>query len=67
MNGYERVFAMLQGKAVDSLPFMPITMMFATDCAGIPYRDYAADHRKLVEAQLCVAERFDIDHVSCIS
>ncbi|MBI2434001.1 MAG: uroporphyrinogen decarboxylase family protein [Candidatus Hydrogenedentes bacterium] len=67
MNGYERVCAMLQGKAVDSLPFMPITMMFATDCAGIPYRDYAADHRKLVEAQLCVAERFDIDHVSCIS
>jgi MtaA/CmuA family methyltransferase len=42
-------------------------MMFAADLAGIPYGEYAADYRKLVEAQVLTAERFDFDYVSCIS
>ena len=67
MNGYERILAMLEGRPVDRLPRMPITMMFAADVAGIPYNRYATDHRALVEAQLRTAEAFDFDYVSCIS
>jgi MtaA/CmuA family methyltransferase len=67
MNGRERLLAHLAGQPVDSLPLMPITMMFAAAQAGVRYRDYAADHRVLVETQMRVAERFDFDYVSCIS
>jgi len=34
---------------------------------GVPYGRYATDYRLLVEGQLAVAERFDVDHVSAIS
>ncbi len=67
MNGRERILAMMDGKPVDRHPFMPITMMFAADRIGKPYRRYVQDHHLLVEGQLCVAERFDCDYVSCIS
>jgi MtaA/CmuA family methyltransferase len=67
MNGRERVLAMLEGRPVDRTPFMPITMMFAAGRTGARYRDYASDYRVLAEAQMRVAEEFDIDHVSCIS
>ena len=67
MNGKDRILAMLDGRQVDCLPLMPITMMFAADVAGIPYGRYAADHRLLAEAQIRTAERFDFDYVSCIS
>ena len=67
MTGKERILRWLAGEPVDSLPLMPITMMFAGDTAGIRYGEYARDHRKLVEAQLRVAERYDFDYVSAIS
>jgi len=67
MNSRERVFAHLEGKPVDRLPLMPITMMYAAEQAGVPYGRYAADHRVLVEAQLRVAEKFGFDYVSVIS
>lgn len=67
MNGHDRILAMLEGRPVDRLPLMPITMMFAGDQAGVPYGRYAADFRALVDSQLHVAERFDFDYVSCIS
>lgn len=67
MNGYERLAGMMRGEPVDRVPLMPITMMLAGDLAGIPYGQYATDHRKLVEAQLRTAERFQFDYVSCIS
>jgi MtaA/CmuA family methyltransferase len=67
MNGRERIQAMIEGKPVDRLPFMPITMMFAADVLGVPYRQYATDFRLLVEAQIQTARMFDIDYVSCIS
>jgi MtaA/CmuA family methyltransferase len=67
MTGRERVIAMMEGRPVDRLPFMPITMMFAADRIGAKYSRYAKDHRVMVEAQLRVAEEFDIDHVSAIS
>lgn len=67
MNGYERFSAMFQGSPADSLPLMPITMMFAANQAGAPFGKYVTDHRVLVEAQLRTAEKFDFDFVSSIS
>ena len=67
MNGRERVLALLEGRAVDRIPLMPITMMFAAYQIGVPYREYVTDYRLLVEGQIRTAERFDIDLVSCIS
>ncbi len=67
MTGRERILAMVEGRPVDCLPLMPITMMFAADRAGVKYGQYAADHRVLVQAQMHVAEEFDYDFVSLIS
>jgi len=67
MNGRERVLAMLEGRPADSLPAMPITMMFAADHIGRKYRDYATDCRVQVEAQFRVAEDYNFDYVSVIS
>lgn len=67
LTGRQRVLDLLQGKAIDRTPFMPITMMFAADRIGVKYKPYVTDYRVLVEAQIRVAEMFDIDHVSCIS
>jgi len=58
---------MLEGRPVDHVPFMPITMMFAADMIGVKYGKYAFDHDLLVEGQLRTAEEFGIDFVSCIS
>ena len=67
MNGYERVKAKLEGNATDTLPYTPITMMYAADQFQVSYGEYAADYKKLVAAQLDIAEKFDFDHVSAIS
>src|SRR5947208_3257565 len=67
MTGKERILAKLCGEATDSVPLMPITMMFAADLAGAHYREYARDHRVLAEAQVAVADRFGFDYVSAIS
>ncbi|NLX12686.1 MAG: uroporphyrinogen decarboxylase [Phycisphaerales bacterium] len=67
MNGRERILALLNGGRPDTLPLMPITMMFAADLLEIPYRRYATDYRTLVEGQMRTAEQFDFDYVSCIS
>lgn len=67
MNGRERILAAIDNSPIDSLPFMPITMMFAADQIGKSYGEYALDYRVLVEGQIKTAEIFDIDQVSCIS
>jgi len=67
MNNRERVLAMMDHCPVDRIPLMPITMMFAADQTGVKYGDYVRDYRLLIEAQICTAERFDLDQVSCIS
>jgi MtaA/CmuA family methyltransferase len=66
-SGRELVLAHLDGMPVDHLPAMPITMMFAAKLAGVPYREYCTDYRRLAPAQVAVAERFGFDHVSAIS
>jgi len=67
MNGRERLFALFDGGAPDHVPAMPITMMFAGDTAGIPYREYASDHEALAEAQIRTATEYGFDFVSGIS
>jgi MtaA/CmuA family methyltransferase len=67
MNSRERIIAHLEGRPVDRLPLMPITMQFAADLAGVKYGHYAADYRVLVEAQLRTVEKYDFDYVSVIS
>jgi MtaA/CmuA family methyltransferase len=67
MTGRERILNLLDGKPVDSLPFMPITMMFACDRIGAQYREYATDFRVLVEGQMHTAAEFDFDYVNTMS
>ena len=67
MTGRERILALLDGKPVDSLPFMPITMMFACDRIGAQYRDYATDYQVLVNGQAQTAAEFDFDYVNTMS
>ena len=59
MNGRERVLALVDGRPVDRIPLMPITMMFAADQIGVKYGQYVSDYRVLVEGQMRTAERFD--------
>ncbi len=67
MNSRERVLAHLEGRPVDRLPLMPITMMFAARQTGARYRDYCTDYRVLAEAQMRTAEQFDFDYVNTMS
>jgi MtaA/CmuA family methyltransferase len=67
MTSRERVFAHLEGRTVDQLPLMPITMMFACHQIGALYRDYCTDYRILVEGQIHTAEKFGFDYVNTMS
>jgi MtaA/CmuA family methyltransferase len=67
MTGRERLLAVFAGQPADRLATMPITMMFAVDILGIPYGQYARDHRLMADAQLKTAEIFGFDYVSTIS
>ncbi len=67
MTSRERVLAHLEGRPVDQLPLMPITMMFACDQIGARYRDYCTDYRVLAEGQLRTAEAFGFDYLNTMS
>ena len=67
MTSRERVLAPLEGRPVDRLPLMPITMMFACAQLGALYRDYCTDYRVMVEAQIRTAETFGFDYVNTMS
>jgi MtaA/CmuA family methyltransferase len=67
MTPRDRILATLEGRPVDRLALMPVTMMFAADQIGVPYGRYAADHNVLAEAQIRTAEKFEFGHVSCVS
>jgi len=67
MTGRERILAVLAGQKANHLPSMPITMMFAADILGVPYGQYARNHKLLADAQIKTAEQFGFDYVSAIS
>ena len=67
MTSRERVLAHLEGRPMDQLPLMPITMMFACLQIGARYRDYCTDYRVLVEGQIRTAEKFGFDYVNTMS
>ncbi len=67
MTSKERILAHLDGQPVDHLPLMPITMMFAADLIGTPYRKYCTDFKTLAEGQIRTAEQFGFDYVNTMS
>lgn len=67
MNGRDRLLGLIDGRPTDCRPCLPITMMLASDLAGAAYSDYATDYRVQAAAQLEIAEKLDLDHVSAIS
>lgn len=67
MTPKERYLSVLQGRAPDVLPRIPILMQFAAEYIGSNYGEFAADHRVLVEANLRCAEDFGFDQISTIS
>ena len=67
MTGRERILALIEGKPIDHLPFMPITMTFASKRIGVRYQDYATNYKVQTDGQILVAEDFIIDYVSTIS
>ena len=67
MNSYERFTARLAGQPVDRIPNFDIFMTRAAHHIGQPLSRYYLDHRKLVEANLVVAEDFHLDILQAIS
>ena len=67
MTRKERAVAVMGGETPDKLPFMPITMMFAADLIGVPYKRYATEAPLMAEGQLRVAEECGAAQVSGIS
>ena len=67
MNSYERVMNRIEGRKVDRLPNMCLTMMFAARQAGVSFGQYVTDYRLLAEGTLRCHERFGFDMVCAIS
>jgi MtaA/CmuA family methyltransferase len=67
MNSLERLTHRLRGEGVDRPPNLDIVMTFAAHHIGRPLSRFYLDHRVLVEANLSVAEDFDLDIVQAIS
>lgn len=67
MNALERMRNTFAGRPVDRLAVQPIVMMLAARRAGISYREYVTDYRKLVAAQLRLVSELEIDLVSLCS
>ena len=67
MTGKERIFAAVQGKPVDSLPLIPISMMVAADEVGEKYGTYIREAAVHARGQVAFAEKYDVDYVSAIS
>lgn len=67
MSPRERYEAQLAGERVDHHARLPILMQFAAEYIGSNYREFASDHRVLVEANLRCAEDFGFEQLSCIS
>ena len=61
ITSLQRVRNTLAGEPVDHLAAQPMLMMFAAKHAGMAFIDYTRDGRKMAEAQLKVAEDFEVD------
>ncbi len=61
MTPLERMHNTFAGRPVDRLPVHPIVMTLASRLAGISYRSYLTDYRRLVEAQLRAMDEFEVD------
>ena len=64
MNSRERIFAVLQKQKVDRVPVAPFVMAFAARYAGVPYREYCTNYKKMAEAQIKTVQEFDYDIVT---
>jgi MtaA/CmuA family methyltransferase len=67
MTPKERIYAILRGARYDRTAVTPIFMSWAAHFIGRTYCDYYLDGNVLVEAQLAVAQAFNLDQVSAIS
>jgi MtaA/CmuA family methyltransferase len=67
MTGLERVRRRLGGEEVDRAPNFDIYMARAAHHVHRPLAQYYLDYRALVEANLAIAEDFDLDIVQAIS
>jgi uroporphyrinogen decarboxylase len=67
MNSFERVLNRLHGEPVDRIPNFDIMMQFAAHYIHQPLSSYYQDHRVLCDANLAVADAFDLDIVQAIS
>ena len=67
MNAYERVMNRLAGKAVDRLPNLSLTMMFAAKEAGVSFGQFCSDYKMLAKGALTCHEIYGIDMVCAIS
>jgi len=61
MQSIERVRNTLAGKPVDHLAAQPMSMMFSSANAGIPFIEYTKDGLKMAHAQLKLVEDFGLD------
>jgi uroporphyrinogen decarboxylase len=67
MNSRERLYARLAGEPVDKIPNLNIYMYIVAREAGVSYREFVQNYRKLAEGNLICAEKFGADHVCVIS
>jgi uroporphyrinogen decarboxylase len=67
MNSRERLYARLAGKPVDKIPNLNIYMHIVAREAGVTYREFVQNYRKLAEGNLVCAEKYGADHVGVIS
>ena len=54
MNSKERIYALLNGQAIDRIPVTPILMAFAARFIGKTYREYYLNYQVLVDSYLAV-------------
>ena len=67
MNSLQRFQHALRGEPVDHVPVFPLLMFFASNRAGISFRQFATDGHALAEAQLLMRERYPLDALTVCS
>jgi MtaA/CmuA family methyltransferase len=67
MNSKERIYALLNGQAIDRIPVTPILMAFAARFIGKTYLEYYLNYQVLVDSYLACQKEFNFDMVMAIS